>query len=62
MDLASRREIDSFWEGVKGSPPDILINNAGIFPFEKFEDLSEDFYRKVMAVNLDSVYGCVRTS
>lgn len=35
---------------------DILVNNAGIYPFKPFAGLSFAEWRKVMAVNLDSVF------
>lgn len=35
---------------------DILVNNAGIFPSKKFEDITLDDWRRMMAVNLDSVF------
>jgi len=35
---------------------DILINNAGIYPFSAFAASSFAVWRKVMAVNADSVY------
>jgi NAD(P)-dependent dehydrogenase (short-subunit alcohol dehydrogenase family) len=35
---------------------DILINNAGIYPIEPFEQLSFAGWRRVMALNLDAVF------
>jgi len=35
---------------------DILINNAGIYPFSPFQQTSFAEWRKVMAVNVDSVF------
>ena len=35
---------------------DILVNNAGIFPNLKFEDMSFEQWRQVLAVNLDSLF------
>lgn len=35
---------------------DILVNNAGIFPSCRFEDLTLEAWRRMMAVNLDSVF------
>ena len=42
-------------------PPELLINNAGIYPFEKFTELDEAAYHRLMAVNLDAtVWMCQR--
>jgi 3-oxoacyl-[acyl-carrier protein] reductase len=35
---------------------DILINNAGIYPYAEFDDLTPALYRKVMAVNLEGPF------
>ena len=35
---------------------DILINNAGIYPFQPFEKMSFEDWRKILAVNLDSLF------
>jgi len=35
---------------------DILINNAGIFPVQTFDDISFDDWRRVMSVNLDGSF------
>ena len=56
VDLSDKRARDDLWQAVDGSGPDILVNNAGIYPFKDFLDVDEDFYRKVLATNLESVY------
>lgn len=56
VDLSKKKEIDSLWETLKGREPDILVNNAGVYWFRDFEDVDEEFYEKVMAVNLHSVF------
>jgi dihydroanticapsin dehydrogenase len=35
---------------------DILVNNAGVFDYHKVEDLTEDVWDHVMAVNVKSIY------
>ncbi|MGV8872819.1 MAG: SDR family NAD(P)-dependent oxidoreductase [Rhodococcus sp. (in: high G+C Gram-positive bacteria)] len=35
---------------------DVLINNAGIYPFVMFEDLTFDKWRTIQATNLDSMF------
>jgi pyridoxal 4-dehydrogenase len=37
---------------------DVLVNNAGIYPHRPFEDLTYGEWRRVLAVNLDSVFLC----
>jgi len=41
--------------GLGESGIDVLVNNAGIFEFEDFEDFDMSLWRKVMQVNLDSI-------
>lgn len=40
----------------------ILVNDAGIYPFAKLEDLSEDDFRKILDVNLFGVYNFTKQS
>lgn len=56
VDLSNKRQIDVLWEQFHQNAPDILINNAGIYPFRNFVDVEEEYFRKVMDVNLSSVY------
>lgn len=35
---------------------DILVNNAGIYPVKAFDDLTFEEWRRVLAVNLDSMF------
>ncbi len=56
IDLSRKIEIDALWENLKGEEPDILINNAGIYWFRDFTEVDESFYKKVMAVNLHSIF------
>ena len=37
---------------------DVLVNNAGIFPFIPFTDMTEDNWDKVIDVNLKSIFLC----
>jgi len=56
VDLASKAAIDELWARLRGNEPDILINNAGIYPCKDFVDVEEAFYQRVIATNLDAVY------
>jgi NAD(P)-dependent dehydrogenase (short-subunit alcohol dehydrogenase family) len=56
LDISDAEQRKAMWDGFADSVPDILVNNAGIYPFRDFLDVDEAFYRRVLAVNLDSVY------
>jgi NAD(P)-dependent dehydrogenase (short-subunit alcohol dehydrogenase family) len=56
VDLSKKAEIDALWKKLEGKEPDILVNNAGIYPAKPLLDVDEAFLRKVMAVNLHSVF------
>lgn len=56
VDLSRKVEIDLLWEALRGREPDILVNNAGVYWFKEFIEVDEDFYEKVMAINLHSVF------
>ncbi len=55
VDIAKKEEIDSLWDKLHGIEPDILINNAGVYPFQKFLEINRDFLTRVMDINLYSV-------
>lgn len=54
LDLSEKTRIDAFWKDIETEDPDILINNAGMFPFIDFLKLTEEKLLKVMQVNLFS--------
>ena len=56
VNLSKKGEIDAFWKKLEGKEPDILVNNAGIYPTKSFLDVDEIFLKKVMDVNLNSVF------
>ena len=55
VDLSKKPEIDALWDALRGSEPDTLVNNAGIYPFRDFLEIDEEFFEKVYAINLESV-------
>lgn len=55
VDLSRKSSIDELWSMLEAPGPDILINNAGIYPFRHFLDADEAFVRNVMETNLFSV-------
>ena len=39
-----------------GGRCDILVNNAGIYPMQAFDDITFDDWRRILSVNLDSMF------
>jgi len=56
VDVSDKSAIDGLWANLSGREPEVLVNNAGIYPFKRFVDVDEAFYQHVMATNLGSVY------
>lgn len=56
VDLSLREEIELLWEKLNGKEPDILINNVGVYPFRNFLEVDDAFLKKVMDINLNSVF------
>ncbi|MEA1872552.1 MAG: SDR family NAD(P)-dependent oxidoreductase [Chloroflexota bacterium] len=54
VDLSSEEEIAALWERLKGKEPDIVVNNAGIYPFKDFLEVDDAFFSKVIDINLKS--------
>jgi len=55
-DLAKKESIDLLWENIAGDTPDIIINNAGIYPFKDYLEVDRSFYENTLDVNLNSVF------
>ncbi len=55
LDLADREAIQRFWSGLE-VPVHLLVNNAGVYAFRSTLAVDEDYYRRMMAVNLDAVF------
>ena len=56
VDLSKSEEITSLWRKMKGKEPEILVNNAAIYPSKSFLEVDEAFLEKVLDVNLKSVF------
>lgn len=57
FDLSSKVEINNFWEKIDTKQlPDILVNNAGIYPIKNFLKVDEDYLKKTLDVNMNSVF------
>lgn len=59
-DVSNKSEVENlFAEIIKVfGNVDVLVNNAGIFPFVPFAKMEESDWDKVMNVNLKSIYLC----
>ena len=56
VDLSEKEEIDALWKKLEGKEPSILVNNAGVYPTKSFLDVDEEFLKKIMDINLNSVF------
>jgi NAD(P)-dependent dehydrogenase (short-subunit alcohol dehydrogenase family) len=56
VDLSQKQEIDNLWASLEGKEPDVLVNNAGIYPSKYFLNVDDAFLQKVLDVNLKSVF------
>jgi 3-oxoacyl-[acyl-carrier protein] reductase len=56
VNLSREEEIDALWKELKGKEPDVLVNNAGIYPFMNFLEVDDAFFSRVMDINLKSTF------
>lgn len=56
IDLCHKSQIDALWEKLDQKLPDILINNAGIYPFKDFLEVNAEFLERTLNINLNSVF------
>lgn len=56
IDLTSRGQIEYYFNNIKVKSPDILINNAGSYPFEDFLKVTKESLEKTLNINLKSVF------
>lgn len=60
-DVSKKADVENLVESAakKLGRVDVMVNNAGIFPFKPFAEMDEAFLDKVLAVNLKGVlFGC----
>ncbi|HEX8923571.1 MAG TPA: SDR family NAD(P)-dependent oxidoreductase [Patescibacteria group bacterium] len=63
-DVSQKAEVDDMFAQVMSTygKVDVLVNNAGIYPFISFTEMTEANWDKVMAVNLKSVFLCCQAA
>lgn len=52
IDLSKKSDIDNLWLEIQNLNPDVIINNAGIYPMKDFLEIDEAFFDKVYSINL----------
>lgn len=57
-DVSDRASCEQFLQRVVSDlgPIEILVNNAGIYPMQRFEEITPDDWNRVLATNLGSVF------
>ncbi|MDI9349919.1 MAG: SDR family NAD(P)-dependent oxidoreductase [Candidatus Symbiobacter sp.] len=57
-DVSNPDQVASFGQAVRQEwgHCDVLINNAGIYPMKKFDEMSFDDWREMFAINVDSQF------
>jgi L-rhamnose 1-dehydrogenase len=63
-DVADGAAISAAFEAVLAAwgAIDVLVNNAGICPFESFDDIDETSWRRVIDVNLTGAFLCSKVA
>lgn len=63
-DVASADSVRAAFSEVRKScgPVSVLVNNAGIAPADRFEEFTEEQWNQVLAVDLTSVFHCIRSA
>jgi NAD(P)-dependent dehydrogenase (short-subunit alcohol dehydrogenase family) len=56
VDLTRRGQIESFWQKLAQPCPDILINNAGIYPMKDFLRVDSTHLEKTLRVNFKAPF------
>ena len=60
-DVSNREQVrDMFAASSSFGPVEILVNNAGVFPFVGFGELSEEQWDLTMNVNIKGPYFCIQ--
>jgi len=59
-DVSSSADVANLFEKTREAfgQVDVLVNNAGVYPFVSFENMGEADWDKVMSINLKSIFLC----
>jgi 2-hydroxycyclohexanecarboxyl-CoA dehydrogenase len=62
VDVTDRRGVDDAVAKIRGElgPVGILVTSAGLVGFEKFADISEQSWQRIIDVNLTGTFHCVQ--
>jgi NAD(P)-dependent dehydrogenase (short-subunit alcohol dehydrogenase family) len=57
-DVSNPASVAALKEAVEKGPGrcDVLVNNAGIYPMQTFDEITFEEWRRVLSVNLDSIF------
>jgi len=57
IDLSNKVKIDEFWANIDDKNiPDVIVNNAGIYPMMDYLKVDETFLKKILDTNLNSMF------
>ena len=61
-DVADRKAVEAMVADIERElgPVTLLVNNAGIARQQQFQDISEDFWHRLFAVNVDGCFHCTQ--
>ncbi|MCL4181820.1 MAG: SDR family oxidoreductase [Burkholderiaceae bacterium] len=64
VDVANEKDVGNMVERTLDAYGrlDILINNAGVYPMQSFEQIGLDDWQKVLRVNLDGTFLCIKAA
>jgi NAD(P)-dependent dehydrogenase (short-subunit alcohol dehydrogenase family) len=55
VDMSISEQIEALWNTLD-EPPEILVNNVGIYPPKDFRDIKEEFWQTILDTNLNSTF------
>ena len=57
-DVSDPTSVDALKQAIERSDAscDVLVNNAGIYPLQPFDEIGFDDWRRVLSINLDSMF------
>ena len=57
VDLEHKANIDTLWARLtRSTSPDVLVNNAGIYPMRDFLEVDEAYLRRTLDINLNATF------